>query len=409
MLKGKKKTAAHPDAALAQRGGAKVHFDHTDMDYYLSWILGRHFAEGADAEECMEVARGVADGDPASWQAAWPKLGERLERAAQADLDAGRREEARRAWLRASTAFRAPLFIMSANDERLMPLAIRMRDCFRRAAALFDPPIEPVAVPFRGAVLDGYFHKADASGGRRPLLIVVGGIETFAEDCWFMLGGEAARRGWHLLAIDLPGQGTTPAAGLHFEARMGPAVAAVLDHALARPDVDPARVALYGFSWGGHVVFKGAERETRLAALIANPAMPDVFRAARAQQNNRVMGDPVGRQVFEQIVWRFGLALSFRPSILRKRFAKVIDYLRHGKAKLRTLSCPVLCLAGEAEAPITLEIARGLKRKLRNRKSRVVVFTATEGGAAHCQVDNLALPAHAIFDWLEEVAPRGRG
>ncbi|MEQ9225713.1 MAG: alpha/beta fold hydrolase [Parvibaculum sp.] len=394
---------ADADTALAQRSGSKIHFAHTDMDYYLSWILGRTFAEGADAEECMAVVRGIADGNPASWQAAWPELGERLDAAAHAALEAGHRDEARKAWLRASTAFRAPLFMMPAQDKRLMPLAMRMRECFRSAAALFDPPIETVAVPFRSGALDGYFHRADATGARHPLLIVVGGIETFAEDCWFMLGGEAARRGFHLLAIDLPGQGTTPAHGLFFEARMGPAVAAVLDHVLARPDVDPARIALYGFSWGGHIVFKAAEREKRLAALIANPAMPDVFRAARAQQNNHTMRDPVGRLVFEQIVWRFGLALSFRLPMVAKRFAKAFDYLRHGKAKLRTIACPVLCLAGEAEAPVTLEIARSLKRKLRNRKSRIVVFTAAEGGAAHCQVDNLALPARAIFDWLADV------
>ena len=53
-----------------------------------------------------------------------------------------------------------------------------------------------------------------------------------------------------------------------------------MTHALGRPEVDLQRLALFGFSWGGHVVMKGAEYDRRIGALIANPAMPDVFRVA---------------------------------------------------------------------------------------------------------------------------------
>jgi hypothetical protein len=33
----------------------------------------------------------------------------------------------------------------------------------------------------------------------------------------------------------------------------------------------------------------------------------------------------------------------------------------------------------------------------------MIIFTKEQGGEAHCQVNNLALPNQAIFDWLDEV------
>ena len=87
-------------------------------------------------------------------------------------------------------------------------------------------------------------------------------------------------------------------------------VKAVVDYALTRPEIASDQLALYGFSWGGHIVFKAAQddqHDQQIKALIANPAMPDVFRAALAQQGRHGRGDPVGKLVFDQIAWRFGL------------------------------------------------------------------------------------------------------
>jgi hypothetical protein len=41
----------------------------------------------------------------------------------------------------------------------------------------------------------------------------------------------------------------------------------------------------------------------------------------------------------------------------------------------------------------------------------VRIFTREEGGAAHCQIDNLALPNALMFSWLDQVfaSPAGPG
>jgi dienelactone hydrolase len=389
--------------AIAQRNEEKLYFDHKDMDYYLSWIMGRQIYDGSDDRECLETAARIVNGDAESWQRAWSDLAQRVEDLARAAHARGDAAEARAAYLRACSYYRALLFMLPPHLAAFRDYWQKMQACFRAAAALSGPPIEPIAVPFQGKLLPGYFWKADASSQPRPTLLVIGGIETFAEDCYFMVGSAGARRGYNVMTVDLPGQGMNPEQGLFFGARMEIPIRAVVDYALRRPEIDGQRLALFGFSWGGHIVFKGGQHEPRIAALVANPAMPDVFRAALAQQQGHNRHDPIAKLVFAQIAWRMGVKISLNPRDIARRFAKAYDYLMHGKADPRRVPCPTLCLAGESEAPITLRIAHECFAQLPHPMKKLVIFTKNEGGAAHCQVNNLALPNRVIFDWLDTV------
>jgi hypothetical protein len=86
-----------------------------------------------------------------------------------------------------------------------------------------------------------------------------------------------------------------------------------------------------------------------------------------------------------------------------KRLAKAYDYLRHGKADPAAIACPTLCLAGEGEAKITLAVAQSCHAALPHPQKKLKIFTREEGGEAHCQVDNLALPNGVMFGWLHDV------
>jgi pimeloyl-ACP methyl ester carboxylesterase len=337
-----------------------------------------------------------------SWHREWLALASRVEAEAETAMSSGDPAKARGAYLRACSYYRAPLFIMRREAPEFMPAHEKMVTCFRKAAALFDPPLEQIEVSFEGYKLPGYLWKADDSPQKRPTLIVFGGIETFAEDCYFMIGSAGAEHGYNLITVDLPGQGLNPDSGLYFGAKMERPVKAVLDYALSRPEVDAQRLAVFGFSWGGHIVFKGAQHDERIKAMIANPAMPNVFRAVLAQQQGHDRSDPLARIVFDQIVWRMGLKVSFNPKDIARRMSKAYDYFFNGKADPRKILCPTLCLAGEGEAAVTLQIARECYEQLPNPKKKLVIFTREQGGEAHCQVNNLALPNGVIFDWLDE-------
>lgn len=394
---------ATQNTSIAQRSLQKLHFNHKDMDFYLAWIIGREIYDGADRDECMDTAVRIKDADSESWYTEWSALAERVEAQAEAALSAGDNETARKAYLRACTYHRAPLFIMGQKHADFYTHWQRMQNCFRKAAGLFSPAIEPIQIPFQGQMLEGYLWKVDDSGQKRPTLIVVGGIETWAEDCYFMLGQSGPERGYNIITADLAGQGMNPDKGLHFGARMEVSARALVDYALSRPEVDPDRLALFGFSWGGHIAFKAARFDPRLKAVIANPAMPDVFRAVLAQQKGHNRHDPISRTAFDQIAWRFGLVISFNPRHIAARFAKAYDYLTNGKVDPRQISMPVLCIAGEGEAQITLDIARECHDKLPNPRKKLLIFTREQDGEAHCQVNNLSLPNTAIFDWLDSL------
>ncbi|MDQ2691481.1 MAG: alpha/beta hydrolase, partial [Chloroflexota bacterium] len=391
------------NTAFAQRSAKKVYFDHKDMDFYLSWMMGREIYDGSDRTELLETAQKIPDADIQAWHTEWPALARRIEAQAEEALQKGDRESARKRFLRACTYYRGPLFIMGQKHPDFYRHWQAMQVCFRKAAVLFDPVIEPIEVPFQGQTLAGYFWKVDHSDTPRPTLIVVGGVETWAEDCYFFVGHSGSERGYNVITADLAGQGMNPDKGLHFGARMEDTARALVDYALARPEVDPNRLALFGFSWGGHIAFKAARFDPRIRAMIANPPMPDVFRSVLAQQKGHNRHDPVSRTAFDQIVWRFGLKISFNPRDITARFRKAWDYLTNGKVDVKHIQCPTLLIAGEGEAPVTLEIVRECFEQLPSPQKKMVIFTREQGGEAHCQVDNLALPNQTLFDWLDEI------
>jgi ABC-type lipoprotein release transport system permease subunit len=58
---------------------------------------------------------------------------------------------------------------------------------------------------------------------------------------------------------------------------------------------------------------------------------------------------------------------------------------------------------------VTLKIVRECYEQLPNPKKKMVIFTKEQGGEAHCQVNNLALPNTTMFDWLDEtITQRGK-
>ena len=80
--------------AFAQRSSKKIHFDHKDMDYYLSWILGREIYDGSDREECLRVAQRIPNADADCWHREWSALAVQVQSQADRALQNGERETA---------------------------------------------------------------------------------------------------------------------------------------------------------------------------------------------------------------------------------------------------------------------------------------------------------------------------
>jgi esterase/lipase len=64
------------------------------------------------------------------------------------------------------------------------------------------------------------------------------------------------------------------------------------------------------------------------------------------------------------------------------------------------IECPVLICYGEDDKLAPPEVADQLYSNVGSRDKTLKVFTAEEGGAEHCQVDNRQVGIDYIADWL---------
>ena len=150
------------------------------------------------------------------------------------------------------------------------PAKRRARDlawqAFRRHAALIDPPLETVRIPFEGSQIVAYL-RLPAAVRPAPLVFGIAGLDSRKEDV-AAFSGDYLAQGVGLFAIDLPGTGESP----HAAAEIGSdrIFSAALDYLARRPEVDAGRIIVQGRSWSGYWAAKLAivERERLRGAVV---------------------------------------------------------------------------------------------------------------------------------------------
>lgn len=132
-------------------------------------------------------------------------------------------------------------------------------EAFRRYAALLEPKIETVRIPFEGKEIVGYL-RLPAGVRPAPLVFGIAGLDSRKEDVAAHTDNYL-KNGVGIFSIDLPGTGES----LHAAAEVNSdrIFSAALDYLAKRPDVDAARIVVQGRSWSGHWAAKLAitERE----------------------------------------------------------------------------------------------------------------------------------------------------
>ncbi|MBF0170652.1 MAG: alpha/beta fold hydrolase [Nitrospinae bacterium] len=398
-----------------QRSRARIRgFDDPELDFQLMRSLAAAEAGGGCFGEIMAARTAIGDGGPAAWTREFDVMAQRVLRFADERLAAGRGISAREAYLRAAEYFRSAEYFEDPRTERQRSLGLAARDAFMAYARLLSRPPTPLAIPFEGMEIGGYFFSAGE--GPRPTLMALSGFDGTSEEIYLGLGKGALDRGYNLLVFDGPGQmgARRRFPEVHFRPDYETPISAVIDYALSRPDVDPDRLILMGISFGGYFATRAAAHDRRIKGLIANSPIVDL----RAY----MVGFIGGEQALQGVVSEgdFGIddlanipdeyfppaqkanTIALLVRFGQPTFLSVYNHLREyivGDA-LSNIACPCLAMAGEGEGGETLRqfeaFASGVSGPVEKR-----LFTVEEGADAHCQANNPALSRAVVFDWLE--------
>lgn len=404
--------------AAGQKGGAPapgaLHLvADPETEFIVLMSLGKAYYSCGSVGRVLAIAGEIRPGDGESaYQAFW-KAGEEARALADEQLARHRSVSARQAYLWATNYFyyAGDLADGSKDPNRFKPTWERARDCWDRAVALFDPPVEKIAIPYEGTTLQGYFFRADRSSKRRPLLILNNGSDGSVQDMWVWGAAGGTARGYNCLTFDGPGQGAALwRQGLHFRPDWEKVITPVVDYALTRPDVDPKRIALQGISQGGYWVPRAVAFERRIAAAVADPGVvdvstswiqhlpPEMVRLLDTGQKDAFNAAMAEAPPELQAALRFRMRPYGLPTAFDVLQASRQYNLRGVADKIR---CPMLITDPDNETFWPGQ-SQQLYQMLRSPK-RLVRFTAAEGADLHCEPKDPGLRDLRVFDWLDEV------
>ena len=394
---------------------SRLVFDDELLGAQLLRVLGAAAFGGSDTGECLAAAREVRGLDLDSWHDAWRALADRTRRAAEQAQANGERETSRLAYLRASSYYRtAGVMLMGAPvDPRLVASNRDQTAAFRAGAALMQLPPEIVELPFAGDALPGYFFRATEDAEPRATVILVGGYDGTAEELYFFNGAAALARGYHVLAVDGPGQGAALLQrGLTMRPDWETVVGAMVDYVCSRDDVDVQRIALIGLSLGAHLGPRAASAEHRLAACVADCGGFDLFEDALSRMPPPLASGLRERRVWARLILRCVLSiLARKPTAgwaLRRGMLvhgarsplAYIELLREFSLAGRAgrITCPTwVCNAEEDDIGAS---APQLVQALTCEKA-FVQFTTAEGAGDHCEQGARTLYHARSFGWLD--------
>ncbi|MBV9803420.1 MAG: hypothetical protein JO130_09530 [Solirubrobacterales bacterium] len=392
-------------------------FSDDDFQYGLEVALGASYRQAADVGEVLATAGRIEDGDADSWVQEWTATAGTAWSAAIEAEHHGRRVSALAHFRRAATYYATALYRIShsSEPERELELWRRQRECWEHAVDLFAAPGERLSIPYEDTTLPAYFFRAPDSipGECRPLVVVNNGSDGATSQMWVHGGAAASDRGYHWMTFDGPGQQAALfEQGIPFRHDWEAVLTPVLDAMLARPDVDPDRVAVIGISQAGYWVPRALAFEHRLAAAAVDPGVVDVSSSwldplPEAMRNQ--LRDGL-QTAFDREMHLVGLFSPQTTATLRFRgkpygldgsstyaLYKTVSAYQLG-TEIREIATPVLITDPEDE-----QFWPGQSQQLYDHlrvPKHLVAFRSHDGAGRHCEPLACAQRDTQIFDWL---------
>jgi dipeptidyl aminopeptidase/acylaminoacyl peptidase len=361
--------------------------DFTPFAFQIQRLLAECPSGGGEVTEVSRATARMRVGDFDSWQEGWMWLAEHVRERADAAAAGGKRTTAREAYFRAANYYRSAEFFLGHDHPDKLPTWESMTACFGNAAALWNPPFEPLDLPYEdGVTLPGYLVRPVGVEGPLPVVVYLNGADGTKEESWYLAGRSFVERGVSFVALDGPGQGEPlRIRQIHsrpdYEAVVAPAVEALK----AREDVDPQRIALVGISMGGYYAGRAGAYVDGLAALALHGACHNI----KDDLYDHYPG------IRKQLQWVAGVFDEAEASDYYAAF-DLADHLH--RVKVPTYICH-----GSEDHLVRPSAATATYDGLTGAPERVLrMWTPEETGQEHANIDNPTEAYAELSDWVVE-------
>src|ERR1035438_3264015 len=405
---------AAPAQTLAQEPAPFTLLTDADFGFAAQISLGHSYYRAGDPGKLLSIASKIKTGDFESAWAAYHQAGVELRTLAESAVAKRHNVSAKEAYLAAASYFSTALRFLDGTEDpaRMFPCWQEYAASWSAAAALFNPPIERLEIPYEGTSLTGWFLRGDNSRRPRPLVVINNGADGMEISSYVLGGAGALARGCNCLIFNGPGQGDSLwARKLYFRPDWEKVITPVVDAMLRHREVDSKRIALIGVSQGGYWVPRALAFEHRIAAGVADPGVWDVsepwFRTV--PQFLRDMLRDGKKDSFDQMM-KMGTQAPRIQGMLRMRmrpfgtasyyevFRAVQEYTLAEVAS--RITCPMLITDPEGEQFFPGQ-SQKLYDALRGPK-KLIHFTREQGADQHCEVNAPGYRDYCIYNWLAE-------
>jgi hypothetical protein len=223
---------------------------------------------GMPAADVRSILAAIKSLDRDEWGREWARMGERYAERARA----AEKSDPKRAGEDYIMAWR--FFGFGAWPTQSAPAKqaafTKSLEAFAHFGRLQTPPIETVRIPFEGSEIVFYL-QLPAGIRPAPVILTLGGLDSYKEYTAERYGPVYMANGCGFAALDAPGTCQAPLRAISGAERI---YSRVIDHLLARKDVDPNRIALQGVSFGGFWANATAYAESRRLRAVVNWAGP---------------------------------------------------------------------------------------------------------------------------------------
>ena len=270
------------------------------------------------------------------------------------------------------------------EDDNAINLALSTKKnaCYEKFIQYAGHRIEKVEIPFEKTSLPGYLHFPNGVSGKVPCVVSIGGMDVFKEMMVTSPSDKFLERGLAVLAIDGPGQNEAILSRKIrcTEDNFITAGKQAMDHLLARKEIDPDRIGIFGNSMGSFWITQIVAHDHRYSAAAGThvcheSGMHTIFNLAIPIFKDRYM-------------WMAG----YEDEEEFDRFARKLTLEGLGSR----ITCPYLTVAGEDDHLSPIEFTYKLHDEIRAPNTLVVYK-----GEGHGLADAMDVSAY-IADWMND-------